>query len=260
MDNYFEITDHMDLYEEMSDHKKGVVDGFIMLYEFFEEDLETFSSDALEEYIEEYLEDMSNDPPKDIQTAEQCAERLARDFLLYYEEIAFDSLKDDYIMRIAKFKGMEIDVIDLDPDTPDTANYKAIEDEYATGMMFYSSAQIKLRTELYDHQMGIIDAYIHIFTDLNLSIRSDLKADDSVAIEGVNMEIYQVLSDEIELPLPINTPIPIDIYEQIYSCFLSSELMNCCEGHITEKCETAYMYFVSRFAGLPYEEVSEAYM
>ena len=90
---------------------------------------------------------------------------------------------------------------------------------------------------------------------LDMNIRTHLETDDEMAINLVKQDILSVLEGNIDLPIENDTPVFMSVLEEVYPIFLSANLMSCCMNHISDKCRDEYMYFVSRFANVEYDEI-----
>ena len=253
MIDYFEASGQKVLYDKLSDYEKGYIDGLLLIADKVEKEFNIYTEDDLEEYIEEYIEANGNCPPQGCNTLDECAEIFAYDFLMYYEEATYDLLTRDYLRTIAGFLGVDMPEEYEEADGCET--FIEFEEEYASGLMFYITSQAKLHPLLNEYQNGVIAAYTSLLSMLDMNIRTHLETDDEMAINLVKQDILSVLEGNIDLPIENDTPVFMSVLEEVYPIFLSANLMSCCMNHISDMCKDEYMYFVSRFANVEYDEV-----
>ena len=258
MINYFEAADRRERYNKLSDYEKGYIDGIYTISNNIENKHRPLITDNLSEYIEEYITANKNCPPPDCTTLEECAEIFTYDFLMYYEEMVMDLLTRDYIITIAGFLGKSLPD---DTEAPENSReYKRYEKEYAQGLLFYIGSQTRLHGKLNEYQNGVIAAYTSMFSTLDMCIKTHLECDDEAGVEGVQMQILDVLEGNVDIPIKPNTPVFIPVLEKLYPIFLSNDIMDCCLDHVNDKCRDEYMYYLSQFTHIPYDEVMDTVM
>ena len=258
MINYFEAADRKERYNKLSDYEKGYIDGIYTISNNIENKHRPLITDNLSEYIEEYITANKNCPPPDCTTLEGCAEIFTYDFLMYYEEMVMDLLTRDYIITIAGFLGKSLPD---DTEAPENSReYKRYEKEYAQGLLFYIGSQTRLHSKLNEYQNGVIAAYTSMFSTLDMCIKTHLECDEEAGVEGVEMQILDVLEGNVDIPIKPNTPVFIPVLEKLYPIFLSNDIMDCCLDHVNDKCRDEYMYYISQFTHIPYDEVMDTVM
>lgn len=253
MVNYFEVTNRMDEYEKMSDYEHGFIDGIFSISNKIDNDYRPFLADSLAEYIEDYLEKNKDCPPSGCDSLEECAEIFTYDFLMYYEEMAMDLLKKNYIVHLASF--LEIDLTD-DPEMLFyCTGYQQVEARYAKELMFYNSTRIRLYSKFNDYQKGYLEAYQYMFSILDMNIKTHLETDNEFAIDAIKMQILDVLNGNVNIPIEPGTPIFLPVLEAVYPILMANDLMEYCMEHIYDKCMNEYMYYVSEFTGIDYDDI-----
>ena len=253
MVNYFEAADRMDKYEKMHDYEKGFIDGIFGISNKIDKDYRPFIADSLSEYIDDYLESNKDYPPPGCDSLEKCAEIFTYDFLMYYEEMAMDLLKRNYIVHLASF--LEIELTE-DPEMLFYCDgYKQVEVRFAEELMFYNSSRIRLYSKLNEYQKGYLESYQYILSILDMNIKTHLETDNEIAIDTIRMEILYVLRGNVNIPVQPGVPVFLPVLEAVYPIFMANDLMECCMEHIYEKCMNEYMYYVSEFTGIDYDDI-----
>lgn len=191
-------------------------------------------------------------------TALECADIFTYDFLMYYEKMTMEMLHKDYIVILAGFLGTDLND---DPEKlPVSEEYQKIEKEYATGLMFYNTSRPKLYQKLNEYQRRYIEAYSSIISTLDMNIRMHLDTDDLVGVDGIRMEILEILNGNVNIPIKPGTPVFLPVLEAIYPIFMANDLMECCLDHIIDKCRDEYMAYISEFTCIEYDEVFDTVM
>ena len=258
MVDYFETANRQEEYEKLSDYKKGYIDGIFTIGNNIDEELKPLMADAMAEYIDEYLENVKHNPPEECDSLEKCAEIFTHDFLMYNEKMTMDVIKTYYILTIANFLAIKL------PDDPEMVDqseaYKTLEEKFASGLQFYFNTRVRLYDVLDDYKRGFLDAYTAILSTLDMNIRTDLRSDDCVAVEGVRLEILDVLKGNVNIPIQPGTPVFLPVLEAVYPIFMANDLMECCMEHIVDKFMDEYTYYISEFTGIDYDEVFDTVM
>lgn len=99
----------------------------------------------------------------------------------------------------------------------------------------YLNTRVRLYDILDDYKRGFLDAYTAILSALDMNIGTDLRSDDCVAVEGVRLEILDVLKGNVNIPIKPGMPVFLPVLEAVYPIFMANDLMECCIEHIIDK-------------------------